>query len=1513
MSGRRQRLTALYVATFVVVAGLAGISSPAFVGAAAAGNAGNVDVTAVQVADTAPYYTDANVTVDVTVKNTGGSSATKLVTVNSTSGYGYARQVAAKTVTVAGGTSKTVPVNVSFEDAADETISAGGQSASTITIQSNPVSITDVAYSTTATGGGMKVIATATLANKGDATQEKLLELEDGYTEIRQETVTLSGGETRSVSLNGTVSVPGVHAVHLEARNATKVSVDDPRLSLNGFSVSPTSTYDGVPVSVTTTVNYTGSTSTPYVYSVWSNGTWQRQSYLHFSGAGEKSETVDIRFFRPGTYGVRVNDASAETVTVKEAVNVTGFDVETNPPYYTGEQVSVNVTVVNRASVGKSEYVTATGYRQRDSKWQYVDSDFGLVSLNGSETKYVTRTLTFDEPGATRISVAGINETIEVERNPVQVRNVRFGNTTISSGAEAQIEVTLENTGSSAASRTIRLFDGRTFSGTKIAKRTVQVSGNATKTVPFTPKLSAGVHELRVAQQPARKVVVTDPSLSVTGIALSESTVYAGDRITVTATVENAGSSKARFTSGVWTGAEYDVDGERLSTRLNRTVLDPGETKQVRFTVRLDDPGTTNLTVNNASTRTVTVKRAVTTDVALSDQVLTNGETGYVNVTLSNTIASDRTKYLNLFAPPNSASKQVTVPADSKKQVSFPVSYSESGAHPVFVNGVQEQVFVLEDSTGAANITVDGVFAPDTVVKGEKSNTYIGVRVTNDGDASGVRNVTVSVGSRTWSQQVYLDPGESDVAYIPVTFPSTGQFTGSVGTTDAGSFNDANASSSASFNVSVRAAVVTDVSIEHVGGTKPSKLPSIDATFQGGHVFFQITTGSGYNYDLADIGADRTTTFRINVTLDDYTPRVLLSNGRGLDWETRPGPTSNTTNVSITVQPARWDIKTRFNGSRPQTPSQWESSVDTDVADLGFDAAIFAALGTPQGDLLETGVSAEDVTGMTLSTDAQLFTMPRYVRSSPNASSRLTFGIAGPHKTVNGNVNDGYYRVFLPDGLLDAWNVSNPETALNVSYSGGGSNIRINETNDGAWVNLTVHYSAGTVSVAADTASPTADAGANRTVDVGTAVQFDASGSTDNRRIASYEWDVDGDGTYERSGANVSYTYSTTGERTVTVRVTDAAGNVAVDTLTVVVESTSGGPTTDSNETSRPDHDPVEVTRSDGSARVTVWEPSGEMSVDVSPASRRGNVSADVISFETDTDGSFTLAVSSPATAPSDVPTPAATAVGGDPLGYLRIDHSVPNSALSNVTLRFNVGWDALSSVDAEDVVLYRYHDGRWAPLKTEVVEFTDAGALMEAETPGLSVFAVGLAKAPALTVADASPNLTRVTVDEAATVRVTVENTGTANGTMTVALSADGRVRATETVTVAPGASATVDLSVAFESAGEYALSVNGTDAGTVTVESEVTATTTPTPTPTATPTPTSAATATPEPMPTSTPTPTASATAPPESTPTPTASATAPPESPATASADGPGFGVGLTLVALVLSVLAAARTRR
>jgi|GEM_PF-3562965 len=149
----------------------------------------------------------------------------------------------------------------------------------------------------------------------------------------------------------------------------------------------------------------------------------------------------------------------------------------------------------------------------------------------------------------------------------------------------------------------------------------------------------------------------------------------------------------------------------------------------------------------------------------------------------------------------------------------------------------------------------------------------------------------------------------------------------------------------------------------------------------------------------------------------------------------------------------------------------------------------------------------------------------------------------------------------------------------------------------------------------------------------------------------------------------------------------------------------------------------VVPTSSNESLSITVGDDNGTTADDDGNGSDARLLGMNVT---TDADGSMRFNVTSE-DEPSENTTDFRASVGGDALGYLRIDHSIPDEDVSGVALDFFVSADRLAAfgVAPDDVSLYRYHDGAWTELPTRLVQSEDGGYVMRADSPGLSTFAV--------------------------------------------------------------------------------------------------------------------------------------------------------------------------------------------
>lgn len=586
------------------------------------------------------------------------------------------------------------------------------------------------------------------------------------------------------------------------------------------------------------------------------------------------------------------------------------------------------------------------------------------------------------------------------------------------------------------------------------------VSGTVTLTVP-QDALGGGTHRFKASLRNASigqygrtnatstAIVEVQSSVAVTGYSVANQNVYTGEEISVTATVENTGGTTDDITVAL-----YDAD--RNTTKDQQYLsLGAGNTQQVSLKTSYSWAETHNLTINGESKTPVTVEdRVSVTDVSVSDDVIEKGQSVQYDVTLKNPTSVSSSYTLGYDIGGGYQSKPVSVSAESTKTVSLPQkSYTEPGEHYHYVAGESKTLFVLNDSTGTADLQIENL-RPATGVVGKQ--TGFPVNVTNHGDASGVRNVTLEVGGNIvdW-QKVYVEPGQSKYAFLQTTFDSTGSYTATIDGTKT-------------VDVTIREQVVTSKSLKYVSGTQPGTMPTLQTSYSAGMVNVQLLDPNR-GMDLSNLGVDQTTVFEVNLTVSSYTPRVLISSGQDMDWEVT-NVSDEKKKISIRVKPAQF----QYMQNAPRIEN-W-NNLENDQADFSMDAALMMGISNAN----QTGILGEkpdDLKGLTIATDAQSFGPPRYYPGQNNQEPRLEIKLAGPHLTKAGQVNQGYYQAFLPDSLLNTWGVSDP-SELTAAYSESeNAQFTVTEVADGMNLQIDLHYSSGTVSISkkADSSSNPGD------------------------------------------------------------------------------------------------------------------------------------------------------------------------------------------------------------------------------------------------------------------------------------------------------------------------------------------------------------------------------------------------------------------------------------------------------
>ena len=231
-------------------------------------------------------------------------------------------------------------------------------------------------------------------------------------------------------------------------------------------------------------------------------------------------------------------------------------------------------------------------------------------------------------------------------------------------------------------------------------------------------------------------------------------------------------------------------------------------------------------------------------------------------------------------------------------------------------------------------------------------------------------------------------------------------------------------------------------------------------------------------------------------------------------------------------------------------------------------------------------------------------------------------------------------------------------------------------------------------------------------------------------------------------------------------------------------------------------------------------EAGDDVDLDVSPSAVEDDaVAFEGISLTVKRDGDFTMRVTN-----SREPLPGSPAFdpeeAAESLGRIRLDHSITNEEVEEVSYTFRVSKAHLRATDTdfEDVSLYRHADGRWNELPTDVVGETETHYVFSADSPGMSEFAIG-AKRPSFDAYWADVEAGSVEAGDVVSVSGRVTNHGGADGVYDARLLVDGEVVEQRSVTIAAGGTRQVNFRTRMDRPGERAVAINERTAGEVTV----------------------------------------------------------------------------------------------
>jgi PKD repeat protein len=593
-------------------------------------------------------------------------------------------------------------------------------------------------------------------------------------------------------------------------------------------------------------------------------------------------------------------------------------------------------------------------------------------------------------------------------------------------------------------------------------------------------------------------------------------------------------------------------------------------------------------------------------------------------------------------------------------------------------------------------------------------------------------------------------------------------------------------------------------------------------------------------------------------TLDKSQPISISRGGCGESGPTASlsAPQSAAVGTSVTLDASG------SNASAGISTYRWDANGDG-TAEMTSDSAVVEYTYNRTGQVTPS-VTVVDTNGQTDTASVTLnvtdSTSPEADADVPaNVSVGESFSVSGQQSSDDGQITS--YEWSFGDGTT-----ATGETATHSYSSNGTYTVTLTVTDDAG--NTDTAERTVTVQDARDTTPPEAVADVPTNVSVDESFTASGRNSSDGGRITSYEWSF-GDGT-TATGETATHSYSTNGTYTVSLTVTDEAGNTDSAERTVTVRAADGGGDSggdgsggdgsgdsggDSGDGSTGgdgggsddgdsaggssgggdsggsaggggggsfDRPETEVQRTDGGVVIATEDAADGREVEArltDQSTAAGGVRLERVAYHPE-QSSDRLAVTLETTteAPADV---ASTSGAENAIAYVSTDRRPDRATFGDVDVTLGVRTDRLEELGAtaDDVVLYAADGGSWERLDARVTARGSEWVSVAASTDDLDDIALGVRR-PLATAEDVSLNRSRVPASTPVEVTATVRNDGKVDGETNVRFTRDGELVTARAVTLDAGESTTVSFTTQFDSTGPHTVRVAGTQKNVTVVE---------------------------------------------------------------------------------------------
>jgi len=550
------------------------------------------DVTAATLSE--PEITVGDVvTVTATVENTGDADGT------------YSAELAiddtveeSKSVDVDAGEKATVEFTPSFDEAGTYGIAVSGESAGSLTVAEPAafeVSSAQLTSDTVLSGDDAAVSAEVRNVggSEGAFTAEFRATDQDGTTRtVDTQSVTVAGGESRTVELRGAIDQPGEYDVQINQTAAGTLTVEAPaELAVTGATIEDSVVSVDDEVTVSATVENTGDREGRLSVAVAADGAVRTETEVTL-GPGEQS-TEQLVYTAPaaGEYEITVNGSGAGTLIVVRPATFRTTNVAIGSDrVLVGESTEVTATVVNVGTEPGTHNATLV-VDGESLESQKLDIDPGgseqVVFSPSFETAAEYSIAVDDEPAGT-LSV--------LEPANVSIREVTLSSERIVVGESATVTVELANDGDLDGEFTTQLRAGNDTVGTD----TRTVGPDSTERVELTRRFeTTGDYELTVNGDPVGTLAVLEPAdVSLGETAVASESIEVDDPVELTVELRNDGEATGRrdvnatFGDGSTVQRTPDVPADGTTLTVSHTYNATGE-----YTVSVNGTAIANVTV----------------------------------------------------------------------------------------------------------------------------------------------------------------------------------------------------------------------------------------------------------------------------------------------------------------------------------------------------------------------------------------------------------------------------------------------------------------------------------------------------------------------------------------------------------------------------------------------------------------------------------------------------------------------------------------------------------------------------------------------------------------------------------------------------------------------------------------------------------------------------------------------------------------------------------------------------